>query len=131
MIQFLTAQDAATLHYSDSTGNLPFHAACGAGASREVMEHLIECGGPGMLCARDYDGALPLHLLCKSKPSLDVVQFLIRSYSRAVSSRTETGDLPIMLAITHGASKDVIFELLKANPAALAYMQSFFDMQSM
>jgi len=127
VIRYLTSEDAVTLHYTDNTGSLPIHAACGAGSSLENIQHLVEVGGGAVtLCARDHECALPLHSLCKAKPSVDVVQFMIRSYSKAVSARTESGDLPIMLAIQHQASEDVIFELLKANPGALIYMKEYF-----
>ena len=130
VVQFLTSQDAVTLHISDNSGSLPIHAVCAtSGVPLEVIKHLHEVGGGAVtLCARDHDGAMPIHLLCKSKPSVNAVQFLVQSYSKSLSVRTDDGDLPAILAITHNASQDVIFELLKAYPGALAYMKTYFGM---
>lgn len=57
---------------------------------------------------------------------MDVFQFTVCAYSRAVSSQMESGDLPVMLAINHEVSVNVVFELLKASPGALAYMKEYF-----
>lgn len=122
VVKFLIAPDPVTLHISDDTGSLPIHAACAAGSSLETIQHFVAVGGVGTLRARDHECALPLHCLCKAKPSVDTVKLLLRKYPRSVLSRTLSGDLPVVLAVKHRASVDVMFELFKANPGALADM---------
>jgi len=126
--RFLIDQDEVVLQISDDTGSLPLHAACESeGVSLGNIELLLERGGIGTLCARNRNGALPLHVLCEAKPSVDKVKFVVRSYLKAASIRLDDGSLPVMLAVTSSSSEEVIYELLKNYPEALAYMQSYYQ----
>ena len=119
VIQFLFENGGgATLKERDANGALPIHAACRACALVQVIQFLVDTGGINTLAAMDNTGSLPLHLFCRSGPSLRAIQWLGRFYPGFESTRTRTGDWPVLTAACDGSlsSLDVIYQLLRSLP---------------
>jgi len=66
---------------ADVTGKLPLHYACAYGASRNVLEILINADPRAVICA-DLKGLMPLHYAmgnCDRADSPDIVQLLLET----------------------------------------------------
>ena len=122
VLTLLVELDPTTLQIADRKGSLPLHFfCCGIFTPPEYASarYLVEQSGVGTLDVRNRQDALPLHILCGStNPPLRTVQYLIKSFSGAVTVRTDEGLCPFMVAAcdTSSASLSVIYELVLANP---------------
>lgn len=141
ILSILVEMDPATLQISDSTGALPLHTACDRGGrvNLDSLRFLVDRGGPTPLSARDQDGALPLHHLLRALPrrallpstplagdepnqcaELTAVEHLLNAHGGSVSVATNEDELPFVVAAKTGVSVDILYTLLRANPAALS-----------
>ena len=127
--RLLVEQDttASTLWLSDNNGALPLHVACRSNASIDDIRFLVQAGGARTLRAKDHTGALPLHALSEAAdPSVEAVQYLLELHRDALTTTTDDGDLPFMVAVKASASESVLQVLLTRRPQALEYMQQFY-----
>lgn len=58
-----------------------------------------------------------LYLACQNRPPLSLIHVLLEAYPEATAVRSRHGDWPLHTACRCGASKDVLSELVTANPA--------------
>jgi hypothetical protein len=100
-------------------GVLPLHAACGDGASIDVIKFLLE-EYPEAAQAKCDKGYLPIfwHLELNTKsPSEQVLLALLEAYPGAAAVVNPQNQLPIHLACkAHGMSEKIFATLLCANP---------------
>ena len=147
-LSILVELDPATLYIADhGTGSLPIHWLLSYGNTLpeyDSVRYLVEQqpGGVGTLAARNNRGALPLHaaVACRVRSGsggsattsrssragdplvlLRTVQYLIQSFPGSVSTRTNDGEYPFLVAACSksSASLNVVFELVRANPRLL------------
>ena len=119
VLALLLELDSTTLHIADHSRDLPLHECCRGNVDYGRVRLLLELGGVGTLAARTREGAVPLHILCGStNPSLRTVQYMILSFPGAVSTQTNSGQYPFMIAACESstASLSVVYELVRANP---------------
>ena len=117
-IWFFVETDADLVHIANRAGALPIHAACGAGASFNVIRLLTANGGAGTLQQQDSKGALPIHVACVAGAAFNVIQLLaVKGNVGTLQQQDANGALPIHLACGAGASFDVI-QLLTVNGGA-------------
>jgi hypothetical protein len=97
---------------------LPLHLAIEEKCSQEVVEALLDAF-PGVAKEENpFKSTLQLHRLVLGKPNAEDVQAVIDKYPDAVRTKEKHGVLPLLLAVLHKASAEVIRVLLKANPSA-------------
>jgi len=146
ILSVLVELDPNTLQIPDSTGATPLHTACGRRDRFDLssLRFLVDRGGPDPLRARDQGGNLPLHRLLRALPrrgllpsvsllandararhdELTAVKYLIDANKESISVATNEGEFPLVVAIQAGVSVDILFTLLRANPAALSLSTS-------
>jgi len=129
IVRPLLLRHAAALHMRNNSGDLPLHAACRAAAAAEPLIRFLAEQDPNAVEAPNNDEALPLHLLCgSSRPTLRAVKYLVDAFEGALGMVTnQGGDLPLMVACQASASESVLQVLLRADPAALIYMQEYYS----
>jgi hypothetical protein len=66
-----------------------------------------------------YAGNLLLHEACKKNPPMDIIEALIESNETAVTTKGNSGYLPVHYACAHGASIQLIQLLLSIHPEAV------------
>jgi len=108
------------LGYRD--GGLLLHAACKNNAPSDTIQLLLNLN-PDSISQRDDSGWLPLHRACiYMEPSLTMIELLISHYPEAVRAPVNAiecgNELALHLALTSGASADIIFILLDHYPDA-------------
>ncbi len=100
-------------------GVLPLHAACGAGASSNIIKALLEIY-PEAAQAKSDNGCTPIMcylLLNTESPSEEIVSMLLESYPGAAAVVDDNNQLPIhAVCMATGASKDIFNMLLRAYP---------------
>jgi len=140
VLTILVELDPSTLQIPDSTGATPLHTACDRRDQVDLdsLRFLVGQSGPAALGERDQAGALPLHRMLRALPSrallpfslpsdeptrraeLTAVKYLVNAHAGSVAVATNEGELPFVVAIKAGLSVDILFTLLRANPAALS-----------
>ena len=123
VLSMLTEMNPAALQIADHTGSLPIHLLCCSLTTPTEkyasVRYLVEQGGVRTLAARNHKFALPLHnFVASNNPPLRTVQYLIQSFSRAATARSDEGLYPFMVAAceTSSASLSVVYELIRSNP---------------
>jgi ankyrin repeat protein len=99
------------------TGAIPLHAAVGEGASRSVLEYLLQCW-PDSVYERDHDGNTPLHF-AGPESSLASIRLLVNTWPESVEVVNDAGELPLHSATGRRARYPVLRYLLDRNPQAL------------
>ena len=104
---------------TDETGALPLHIACqNSDTPIALIQFLVE-HGPTTTHWRNNQGNLPIHILCESvRPPLDTIKYLYGKHATSVTMKNYQGCSPLVVASTGRASLDVVFYLMKINPAA-------------
>ena len=104
---------------TDETGALPLHIACqNSDTPIALIQFLVEHGPTTMHC-RNNQGNLPIHILCgTARPPLDTIKYLHSKHATSVTMKNYQGCSPFVVASTGRASLDVVFYLMKINPAA-------------
>jgi len=119
--QFLTDGDGPFVESVTTPsrhGDLPLHVACRTeGVPVQVLRLLAaDNSNDGLIHRRNGDGRFPLQLLCDThNPTLAAVQFLLKAHPPACAATP----FSFASAAAAAASVDVIFDLLRAYPAAL------------
>ena len=104
VLALLVEMDPNTLQIADHTGSLPLHLLCCSSTTPteyRIVLCVLEQGGIGTLASRF---ASPLHnLVASTNPTLRTVQYVIKSFPGAVTTRTNAGLYPFVVAVPlHG-----------------------------
>jgi len=129
ILNFLLQEHPGALRITDSSASPPIHFACQGDAPQlAVIRFLLE-QHPEAVRACDNAGALLLHRLCESNPPDNTVQFLLETCEGSLSTKTNNGDVPLMVACKMDASQSVVQFLLRAHPDGLEYMRGYCNPQ--
>jgi ankyrin repeat protein len=80
ILEYLVAQNPASLSFRDQDGSLPLHVACRRGPSFTIIQFLVNRYGASVKSVT-CQGNLPLFLACDmSKTSLDTIFLLMKLY---------------------------------------------------
>ena len=120
MLAFLTLFESVqeNLYFTiDDSGSLPLHIACQYPETPiQLIEFLVE-QDPSTVRQTDHAGNLPIHILCSFQPSLHKVKFLLGFDAESISAMNNRGSTPLEAAALASASVEVLWYLMKANPA--------------
>lgn len=101
-------------------GDLPIHVACREGASKEVIESILNSDQYESAKVADCEGRLPLHLAAGNKNvSVKTIQDLVRVNERATRTPDDFKLLPLHWACSKNASPRVIETIIQAYPYAV------------
>ena len=101
-------------------GDLPIHVACREGASKEVIQIILNSDQFESSKVADCEGRLPLHLAAANKnASVKTIQDLIRVNERATRTPDDFKLLPLHWACSKNASPRVIETIIQAYPYAV------------
>lgn len=107
IIEYLIEQYPGAVSAVDSSGKLPVHIACEYGASREVVELLLDQheGNHNGLDVIDNTGRTPLHY-----PSLrtDAQELMLERYPAATSVADNDGMLPVHRMVHRGMDTNLV-----------------------
>ena len=103
-------------------GYLPLHYAAASGASKQVLEMLLERHSAGTRTRDDYDGVFPIHLACKWGADKECLLAIMVVYPEGVYVRDNHGKTPKCHAdnLPTSASKQAIMEALRMGPMLCA-----------
>jgi Ankyrin repeats (3 copies) len=117
-VRRIVAQNPGQISERDiETGGIPLHAAVAFGASRSVLEYLLQLW-PDSIYDRDHDGNTPLHWSGPDS-SLASIRLLVSLWPESVEEMNEAGELPLHSATGRRARYPVLRYLLDRNPHAL------------
>ena len=125
LLTMIVSEEDNAISVSDGTGSRPLHIAChDRDAEFDMFKWLVD-RDPSSLQQRDNEGNLPIHTLCASNPTLYKVEYLHSKYEASISMTNHQGCSLFMLASLSTASLDVLWYLMRANPAvAVASLRS-------
>lgn len=100
---------------------LPLHISLTHKASLQVIQCLVQAGGPGLLLEQDgVAGHTPLTLALDASPhDNDLITLLLESNPKAAEVATKLhGNLPLHFACLKGAPKPIVRQLISLYPEA-------------
>ena len=101
-------------------GDLPIHVACREGASKEVIEAILNGDEFESVKVADCEGRLPLHLAASNQHiSPKTIQNLILVNDRATRIPDDFNLLPLHWACSKNASPRVVETIIQAYPYAV------------
>uniref|UniRef100_A0A7S3LGF9 Uncharacterized protein n=1 Tax=Amphora coffeiformis TaxID=265554 RepID=A0A7S3LGF9_9STRA len=104
------------LHHPDAKGRLPAHI-CMAHEPTLTVRSLLFYSSLDALACTDAQGYTPLHVACRQSSStptlLDAIQAIVKAYPQATVMSDHDGNLPLHVALRHGAPEEVIAVLLR------------------
>ena len=125
LLTMIVSEQDNPISVSDGTGSRPLHIACNDRDTESDMFTLLVDLDQSSLQHRDNDGNLPIHKLCASNPTLYKVEYLHSKYEASISMTNHQGCSLFMLASLSTTSLDVLWYLMRANPAvAVASLRS-------
>ena len=117
LLTIIVSEEDNAISVSDGTGSRPLHIAChDRDAEFDMFKWLVD-RDPSSLQQRDNEGNLPIHTLCASNPTLYKIEYLHHKYEASISMTNHQGCSLFMLASLSTASLDVLWYLMRANPA--------------
>lgn len=96
---------------------LPLQKALLKGATQERIMLLADCD-TGDLCMQEDDAHFALELALKHGASVHIIQVMLDKHKKAVCIENPSGMLPLHTAMEYKVMKEIILELVNANPAA-------------
>lgn len=118
------------LDVADQHQHLPLHIACAFGASREVVDLLIDRHGDpfGGLDAADEHGFIPLHYAAYyGKTSLETFQLVLETFPAGAGIFNSYGRLPLHFACRDSRFSAIIGRLLEIVPFSVLSMYTNND----
>lgn len=126
ILQILAISEKA-VEAKDSLGRTPLHLLSSTGASRDLLQVIIERSPTVVAKARDGDGRIPLHAAiegfanhCTTPEDRafyeETVRSLLELYPLGVHATDNNGMTPLMLACEKNVSLSVIYQLVKVDP---------------
>jgi ankyrin repeat protein len=112
----LLSADPALAHCLDDRSATPLHVAAMYGASKQIVEALLECH-PAAATAKDKLGQLALHYGLQYK--LAAASTILMAWPTSAALADCNGNLPLHLAVMHHAEADTVRAILLAHPSAV------------